>query len=176
MDFRLQALSPLLRPQRNIKRAGSILVISVFMLCPPVGHGAQVTSNQLYEGLKVVGVDLVAQPQTDVDVFRPLVTQKAGQPYAAAEIQKTLAALQGTGKFTKVDVEVRVEAEGLRVSFLLEPVYYVGTITFPGAERAFSYTRLFQAVNYPSQEPYEAARADEGATALKRRFAQQGYF
>ena len=176
MDFRPQAPSHFLRRQRNNNRAGSFLVIGVFMLGPHVGHCSQVTSNQLYEGLKVAGVDLVAQPQTDVEVLRPLVTQKAGQSYSAAEIQKTLAALEATKKFTSVDVEVRVEAEGLRVRFLLEPVYYVGTILFPGAAKAFSYTRLFQAVNYPAQEPYEAARADQGAASLRRWLAQQGYF
>ena len=112
----------------------------------------------------------------NVEGVRPLVAQKADTPYSTAEVQKTAAALQGTGKFTKVDVEVNPEADGLRVTFILEPAFYVGMIDFPGATKVFSYQRLLQVVNYPAQEPYQAARAGRGEARLTRFFAQQGYF
>ena len=137
---------------------------------------AQQAPTQLYEGLKVSNVDVVAQPTMNPEVFRPLVAQKAGTPYSATEIQKTVEALQGTGKFSKVEVEIKPEADGLRVTFILEPVFYVGMIDFPGATKAFDYPRLLQLVNYPAQEPFESARADQGAISLNRFFAQQGYF
>jgi outer membrane protein insertion porin family len=162
--------------QRNTPRAGLIVAFLVSISCSTVSRCAQQAPPQLYEGLKVSSVDLVARPMMNVEVFRPLVAQKAETPYSAAEIQKTVAALQETGQFSRVEVEVKPEAEGLRVTFIMEPVFYVGMIYFPGATKVFSYPRLLEVVNYPAQEPYEAARAGEGETSLTRFFAQQGYF
>ena len=153
-----------------------ILAFVVSILCSSLSRAAQQAPAELYEGLKVSTVELVAQPTINVEDLRPLVAQKAGTAYSTAAIQKTAAALQGTGKFTKVEVEVKPDAEGLRVTFILEPAFYVGMIYFPGATKVFSYQRLLQVVNYPAQEPYEADRARRGEAALTRFFTEQGYF
>ena len=153
-----------------------MLSFLAWIACATVIRSQQNPAPQLYEGSNVSAVDLVAQPLIDVAAFQPLVAQKAGSPYSAAQIQKTIAALQATGKFRKVETDVRPEAEGLRVTFLLEPVFYVGVIDFPGALQAFSYERLLAVVNYPKQEPYQAERAHEGELKLGQFLAQQGYF
>jgi outer membrane protein assembly factor BamA len=176
MDLDLTALLVILHRQRNAVPTGLILTFLVSISCSTITRSAQQAPTQLYEGLKVSTVDLVAQPMMNVEVFRPLVAQKAEAPYSTADIQKTVAALEGTGKFSKIEVELKPEAEGLQVTFIMEPVFYVGMIYFPGATKVFSYQRLLQVVNYPTQEPYEAAWADQGKSSLTRFFAQQGYF
>jgi len=146
------------------------------LLSSALGHGAQEGPSGLYEGLNVATVDLVADPAINPEVFRPLVVQKAGTTYSGLEIQKTVTALQNTGKFAKVDVQVRTAASGLRVTFVLEPVFYVGMIYFPGATKEFDYPRLLELVNYPVQDPYQATRAEQRKPALIHFFAQRGYF
>jgi outer membrane protein assembly factor BamA len=152
------------------------LAIAAALLFSAIAGAAQNLTHQLYEGLTVSTVDLVAQPSLNVEPFRPLVAQKANSPYSAEAIQRTVAALQATGKFPKVDVDVKPGDQGLLVTFLLEPVFYVGMIDFPGATREFNYQRLLQVVNYSKQDPYEAGRAMEGENLLRRFFARQGYF
>ena len=165
-----------MRRDRNPVRAGWALAFLFSILCPTITRSAPQAQAQLYEGLKVSTVDLVAEPLMNVEELRPLVAQKADAPYSTAEIRKTSEALQGTGKFTKVEVEVTPGTAGLRVTFILEPAFYVGMIYFPGATKVFSYQRLLQVVNYPAEEPYQADRAARGESALTRFFAQQGYF
>ena len=58
----------------------------------------------------------------------------------------------------------------------MEPVFYSGTILFPGATKVFSYPRLLQVVDYPEQVPYEASRAEQGEPRLTKFFSRQGYF
>ncbi len=147
----------------------SIFLTSVFAT-------AQQTADQLYNGLKVTKVVLVAQPSTNLDLLRPLVAQKESSPYSNADIQKSAAALQATGKFTRVEVEVNPEVDGLRVTFILEPAFYIGMINFPGATKDFTYQRLLQVVSYPPQEPYEADQARQGERKLKRFFTREGFF
>ena len=176
MDHNLPIFSHIVHRQRNTLPAGLILAFLVSISWSAVSWCAQEAPDQLYEGLKVSRVVLVAQPALNVEELRPLVAQKADTPYSTAQIRKTVTALQGTGKFTKVEVEVNPEVEGLRVSFIMEPAFYVGMIYFPGATKDFSYQRLLQVVNYPAQEPYEVDRARQGEKSLTRFLSQQGYF
>ena len=151
--------------RRSAVPAALVLVLLASLFCSTIAWSAQQDSAQLYEGLNVSTIDLVAQPTVNVEDLRPLVAQKADTPYSTAAIQKSAEALEGTGKFTKVEVEVKPEAKGLRVTFILEPAFYVGMIYFPGATKVFSYQRLLQVVNYPAQEPYRGGPRPPGESS-----------
>src|SRR5438132_7559215 len=152
----------------------------VLLLALSLQFSAQLSAQQAgqisYEGQKVAFVDLVARPNQKIDSLRPLVQQKAGEPYSNAKVQSSLQVLEREGHFPKVTVRVTPEVSGLRVAFILEPGFYIGMIYFPGALKVFSYPNLLQVVNYPSQEPYDESRVAEVQQALVRYFARNGYF
>ena len=172
--------TPSTRPET---RKSSFSVRSVLLVLPltwgcllaPL-NAQQASRLDSYEGQKVAVVELVAKPSVDVDALRPLVLQKEGETFSTAKVQSAVAALQQRGNFSKVEVEVTPEASGLRVMFVLQPVYYLGMIDFPGALDAFSYPRLLQAVNYPPQEPYDESRVKAAERTLQRFFVENGYF
>src|SRR6476646_10712198 len=112
-------------------------------------------SNKVsYEGQTVATVELVANPKISSESLRPLVRQQSGEPYSAAQVQETVSALKGTGRFSKVEVDVKPEPGGLHVTLTLEPALYFGVFDFPGASKNFSYTRLLQVVDIPNRTPY----------------------
>jgi outer membrane protein assembly factor BamA len=84
--------------------------------------------------------------------------------------------LQEAGGFPKVTATVIPELSGVRVSFLLEPAYYLGVVNFPGADKAFSYTRLLQVANLSDQDPYDPDRVALAQQALQRFLQNNGYF
>ncbi|HEX2520874.1 MAG TPA: POTRA domain-containing protein, partial [Terriglobia bacterium] len=137
---------------------------------------AQQSDLASYEGQNVAVVNLVARPDLDVEALRPLVLQKEGETFSAERVRGTTTALQQTGKFSKVEVEIAPEASGLRVMFVLQPVYYLGMAYFPGALDAFSYPRLLQTVNFPPQEPFDEKRVKAAEPTLQHFFAENGYF
>jgi outer membrane protein insertion porin family len=128
-----------------------------------------------YNGQNVSEIDLIANPHRDVAPLWPLVSQKADQPYSQAKVEASIAALQNTHLFQKVQVSIVPEITGLRLNFLLEPAYYIGVIRFPGAER-FSYTRLLQAVDFSDQEPFVKDRLSRSEKSLQKFLQQNGYF
>jgi outer membrane protein assembly factor BamA len=130
----------------------------------------------IYEGQNISAVDLIGNPHRDMAPLRALVTQKAGQPYSQSKIEESIAALQGTGQFKKVDVNVVPDLTGLRLNFLLEPAYYLGMVTFPGGTQRFSYTRLLQVVNLPDEDPFDKARLPVSKKALEDFLRREGYF
>src|ERR1700730_19193996 len=126
-------------------------VIFVLLLGICTGGGAAAQENQPttyagFEGRKVSKVDIAASPVMNVEAFRPLLKQKAGEPFSMAAVRDSVDALKKTNLFSQVQVEVQQDQSGLRLLFLLQPSYYVGMVYFPGA-KAFSYTRMLQAVN-----------------------------
>jgi len=134
-------------------------------------------SNKVsYEGQKVAKVDLAANPKISVDSVRPLVQQKAGEPYSSEKVNNTIAALEKTGRFTKVQLEVKPEAEGLHLTFTLEPALYFGLLRFPGATKNFRYTRLLQVADIPNQAPYKQDVVAKAGGALQQFFISVGYF
>jgi len=145
-------------------------------LCANNSHAQQVRPEISYEGQPVASIHLVAAPQVDLRRLRPLVKLQAGQPYSEAKARAAASALRSAGPFERVDVQIVPDADGLRVSFLLQPVYYLGLISFSNPVSRFDYARLRQAVNYPDETPYEPDQVQQGANRLKGLFVNEGYF
>src|SRR5207249_4420649 len=106
-------------------------------------------------GQKVGSVEIAANPRINPDQYRPLIVQKPGQPYSEKDIQASIKALEDTQAFAKVEIKVATDPAGLKLTFVLEPAYYIGLIRFPGALKRFTYARLLQAVDLPDQTIYE---------------------
>src|ERR1051326_5922056 len=68
-----------------------------------------------YEGEKVSSVELAGQPDMKESDFASLIAQHGGEPFSAAKVDQTVAALKKTGKFRDVQLDLRPEPEGVRV-------------------------------------------------------------
>lgn len=132
--------------------------------------------QQAYEGQNVSWVSLVANPHRDLKPLFSVVTQKANAPYSQQKIDESAAALKKAGNFPEVRVNVVPDINGLRVSFLLEPAYYLGVVEFPGAEKQFSYTRLLQVVDLSDEDPYDPTRIPVAEDTLRKFLEHNGFF
>src|SRR5580698_1899399 len=152
---------------------------SVFILLfAPLACGqlAPQGPQAVYDGQTVVALDLIGNPHRDLEPYRQLVVQKAGEPYSQEKVLSSIAGLEHTGQFPKVQATVVPDPSGLRVNFLLEPAYYLGMINFPGATNVFPYIRLLQVVNLPDEDPYDKVRVALAQEALQRFLRHNGYF
>jgi len=76
----------------------------------------------------------------------------------------------------ELTVERQAVYGGQKVAVVMQPTFYIGTFSFPGASGVFDYNLLLQAVNYPAEEPYEENRVKAAEPALAGFFATHGYF
>ena len=151
----------------------------VFLVLFAVGAWAQLAiqpPKPAYEGQNVGAIGLIANPHRNVETLWPLVQQKAGEPYSQSKVEASINALQATGQFQKVEVNVVPDPAGLRLNFLLEPAYYLGMVTFPGATKIFSYTRLLLAADVHEEDPYDITRVAESQKGLQDFLRRNGYF
>lgn len=129
-----------------------------------------------YDGQAVGSVELIANPRIDTSQYRSLIVQQPGEPYSLPKVQQSVEALQQTEAFSKVDVRVQPDSSGLKLSFVLEPAYYIGLITFPGTAKVFTYARLLQVVDLQDQSTYQKNKVDAAQSALDKFFASSGFF
>jgi len=129
-----------------------------------------------YEGQRVGSIDLTANPHLDTAPYRELIVQKSGEPYSNSKIQQSMDALNRTGAFSKVQLKVQPDPTGLKLTFVLEPAYYIGMLKFPGGTKHFSYTRLLQVVNLPDQTEFQQSQIATAEEALTKFFQDHGFF
>src|SRR5437773_7767280 len=128
-----------------------------------------------YEGQTVSSVELAGRPDSESGEWIPLIAQRSGEPLSRANLDATIAALKSTGQFRDVQLDMRPEQDGVRLLFVLQPAVYFGMYDFQGAG-PFSYSRLLQAANYSSREPYSSVDVQRAETALETFLRRNGYF
>jgi len=128
-----------------------------------------------YEGQKVLSVDFAGQPQLNADELLPVIQLRANQPFSQPKADATISALQKKG-YQAVELDIRPDADGIRVLFVLQPALYFGVYTFPEATRYFAYSRLLQVADYPPRGPYTQLDINNSQDRLTRFFQHNGYF
>lgn len=131
---------------------------------------------EAYAGQKVSSIELAGQPDLNEEELSPLFVQKAGEPFDPDKVERTVAAIKGTGKFQDVQLSVAPDVEGIRVMLILQPGQYFGIYEFPGASKEFSYSRLLQVANYPPEGPYNRRDVAHAAESMTKFLQQNGYF
>jgi len=140
------------------------------------GQRSYAGAEAAYQGETINSIDLVANPHVDVQRFRSLLAQKVGEPYSQDKVEASITALERTNKFGAVKASVTPQPQGLRLTFILEPAYYLGVIDFPEMAKHFSYVRLLQVTNFSSDDPYDKSLLPEAESALLKFLREHGYF
>lgn len=129
-----------------------------------------------YEGQTVVSVEIAGRPDLDQQKLQPLLLQREGQPFSQAEVDQSISALKNSGQVKEVELEVRPQANGVRVLLICQPAIYYGLFDFPGAVGRFGYSRLLQVSDYPPRGAYSPVDIKSAQTSLLKFFQQNGYF
>lgn len=159
----------------SIRAVIAFVLVTFFFEGVGLTQESEASSYQGFEGRTVNRVDMAASPVTDVESFRRLLKQKVNEPFSIEKIRESVEVLQKTALFSEVQVKVEPELSGVHITFLLQPAFYVGMVSFPGAN-SFSYTRMLQAVNIPEQTPFVEDLVRNGKGALLNLFHADGYF
>jgi outer membrane protein insertion porin family len=128
-----------------------------------------------YEGQRVVAIELAGKPALDEKELQPLLLQKEGEPFSQAKVDQSISALKNSGKVKDIELEIRPQADGVRVMFVLQPAIYFGIFSFTGTQR-FAYSRLLQVADYPPRGAYSAIDVSDTTNKLVHFFQQNGYF
>src|SRR5919109_681642 len=107
-----------------------------------------------YEGQRVTSLEISGRPDIDARQVAPMLVQREREPFSQAKVDQSIANLKAVNGVEEVQLEVRPEAKGIRVLFILQPAFYFGIYEFPGATDRFAYSRLLQVADYPPRGAY----------------------
>src|SRR5262249_237747 len=98
----------------------SLLAAATILQTPVLPHSSAVNRTELlsYEGQTVSSVEVAGRPDISSEEFTKALAQHAGEPFSSAKIEQSVLALQRTGQFQDVQVDLRPELEGVRVIFI----------------------------------------------------------
>jgi len=141
-------------------------------------HAQQLPTFEVsfYIGQNVSSVDIAGRPDVTLKKVQDLISVSPGKPLSQKDIDSSIAALKQLGGFQDVKLDLQPLADGVRLTFILEPAVYVAMYNFPGALKEFTYSRLLQVANYNAEAPYSASVVQQAEDALIQFFRQQGYF
>ncbi len=129
-----------------------------------------------YEGQPVVSVEIGGRPELHQQELLPLLIQKQGEPFSQKKIDQSIAALKNSGKVKEVELEIRPQANGVRVLLVCQPAIYFGMFEFPGADGRYPYSRLLQVSDYPPRGAYSPVDIENAQSSLLRFLQQNGFF
>jgi outer membrane protein insertion porin family len=157
----------------------SLMCVLLLLICWQGARAQAQKETSTYEGFegrRMSSVNLAAKPTMDVEQFRPLLKLKAGEPLSTAALRESVEALKNTRQFSRVQVKLEPQQDGIRVLFILQPAYYLGMVFFPGATKVYSYTQLLQIVNIPEQTVFADDSVPQAEGALINFFKRDGFF
>jgi outer membrane protein insertion porin family len=156
--------------------AASLFVAGAFGQDPPAQTPALATSYAGFEGRTISKIEIAMAPGGDEDSIRSLLEFKSGDPFSMDKLRESVAAIQKNANFKQVQASLEPEAKGLKVVLLLQPVFHVGLISFPGAADKFNYTILLQTSQIQLDAVYSPDYLPQRAAGLQAFFVKEGYF
>lgn len=129
-----------------------------------------------YEGQTALSVEIAGRPDLDQEKLRALLVQREGEPFSQSKVDQSIAALKSGGQVQEVQLEIRPQANGVRVLLICQPAFYFGIFDFPGASGRFAYSRLLQVADYPPRGAFSPVDVKDAQTSLTKFFQQNGYF
>ena len=157
-----------IRPLNVIQSACAGVLLVGILFVPAVTGEAQTqdpaTAPQVkevlpsYEGQTVVSIEIAGRPDLDQRHLTPLLAQREGQPFSQAKIDQSIEALKSSGEVKEVQLEVRPQANGVRVLIVCQPAIYFESSTFREPTGRFPISRLLQVSDYPPRGAYSLRR------------------
>jgi outer membrane protein assembly factor BamA len=118
-------ISPRIEPARRQRKRRAIcfLAFLISWVLPASGQEGEPSGAEKFECQKVSKVEVTTNASMDMEAFRSLIKQKAGEPFSMTAIRDSVAALQETKLFSKVQVSIQPEQPGLNILFILQPAH-----------------------------------------------------
>lgn len=100
---------------------------------------------------------------------------RVGQALEVAAVRATIQQLFRTGRYSDIQADATRSGNGVRVTFLHEPAWFVGDVTVEGVRRPPSQQELVSATRLRLGELFTEQRLQEGIRSLKSTLARHGY-
>ncbi len=140
------------------------------LACPPL-HSSSL------DGLTVVGVDFdpSTQPVTS-DQLPALVAVKPGEPLDVRLVRQTIHNLYATGRYKDVEVEATRAGDGVRVTFVTQPSWFIGLVGVTGVPGPPTPGHLINVTELEAGEPHSEEKTAYAEQQIRGLLKENGFY
>jgi outer membrane protein insertion porin family len=146
---------------------------------PAKGQEPEVPSrveSAKYEGKNVRSVDLPGVQERDRQHLLQLLPQKVGAPLQRDLVRDCIRILYGTGLFADIEAEAAPSGDGVALTFVTAPNYFVGAVQIEGAPAHPSANQIVNASKLQLGELYTQEKRDRALENIRQRMQENGYY
>ena len=129
-----------------------------------------------YFGAPVAAIEYApaAQPFSAAALDK-LIQVEVGETLDAAKLRAAIEALFETGRYADIQVDARRENDGVALTFLTKPSWFIGDVRVVGAPLPPSESQLANATDLKLGEPFTPEKLGLAEQAVRRLLAESGF-
>ncbi len=129
-----------------------------------------------YEGKTVASIEIPQASEADRDHLLQLLPQKTGTPLGRDLIRDSIRVLYATGRFSDIQAEVSPSGDGVRLSFVTSPNFFVGGVDVEGAPTRPNANQIVNASKLQLGELYNREKLDRALENIRQLMQENGYY
>lgn len=137
---------------------------------------APAAPNSQYEGRTVESVELPEVSEHDRGHLLQLISQKVGSPLQRDSIRESIRALYATGRFADIQAEVAPSGEGIALTLVTSPNFFVGAVKAEGAPTHPTANQILNASKLQLGELYTHDKLNRALENIRQLMQENGYY
>lgn len=129
-----------------------------------------------YEGKPIVAIELPRVAERDQDHLLDLLPLKQRSLLSRDEVRASIRALYATGRFADIQAEVRPSGNGVVLSFVTSPNFFVGAIEVEGAPGRPNANQIVNSSKFQLGELYSQDKLDRALENVRQLMQENGYY
>ncbi len=137
-------------------------------------QGSALSSMSAYLGREVKSVEL--RGIADAAHLLEMAPQKSGQPLDRDAVRESIRALFATGRFADIQAEVTPYGDGVVLTFVTSPNFFIGAVDAEGAPAHPSYNQVVNAAKFQLGQLYTRDELAQALQNIRQLMQENGYY
>lgn len=129
-----------------------------------------------YEGKTVISIDLPEAAERDRAHLLQLLPLKPGAALERDKVGDSIRVLFATGRFADIQAEVTPSGDGVRLTFVTSPNFFVGAVEVEGAPNRPNANQIVNASKLQLGEPYTREKLNRALENVRQLMQENGYY
>ena len=163
------------------RRHATFLTALILLWTAAVTHLASAqqeptNAGAAYEGRMVRSVELPEAAERDREHLLQLVPQKAGVPLQRELVGESIRVLYSTGRFADIQAQVAPSGDGVELSFVTSPNFFVGAVEVEGAPGRPNANQIENASKLQLGDRFGTDKLDRALENIRQLMQENGYY
>jgi len=134
------------------------------------------SSGSTYEGKMVRSIELPGVVERDRDHLLQLLPQKTGAPLQRNLVRDSIRALYDTGRFADIQAEAAPSGDGVALTFVTSPNFFVGAVRLEGAPARPTSNQIIDAAKFQLGERYSRDKLNRALDNVRQLMQENGFY